>query len=144
LIEGEILADGAFLRAYVRFGAIPEAIEVGLLIDTGAARTTLMPSDIAPLGAFAMARLSSHLRPSVVLEGIGGAVRTYTTEASIELRHSDGSTSALNLDLLLVVDRSALDVPSVLGRDILFRGQVSAGRDGVTFDVEPGEHDLTA
>jgi hypothetical protein len=129
LIEGDLLAEGAFLKAYGRFAAIPEAIEVGFLIDTGAAMSTLMPSDVAALGAF---------------EGIGGVLRTYTTEASLEFGHSDGGTSVFNLDLLLVVEPMADDLPSILGRDVLFRGQISAGRDGVTWDVEPGEHDLTA
>jgi hypothetical protein len=145
LISGTLVPNsGALFRASVHFPEIGESLAVTFLADTGAGISCLMPEALGPLPLSAQARLAAQLRPGIPLYGIGGITSTYETPAIVIFDHTDGSSSEFVLKLSLIADRRYRDVPSMLGRDVLFRGQLSAGRDGVTWDVELGEHDLTA
>jgi hypothetical protein len=63
-----------------------------------------------------------------------------STRAHIALTHEDSAVSHLELDVALLLDPNVLGLPSVLGRDVLYRGHLhfdpSAG--GVYFDAPKG------
>ena len=87
-----------------------QRISVDLLVDTGADRTVLAPSDAA--------KLDIHIttlpqgRPSI---GIGGRRHIHTIDAVVIL-----GTTEIHLPLaILAPEASPLPLPSVLGRDIL-------------------------
>src|SRR5215216_5833775 len=140
MIRGLVVPElGAFILATVHLPhPLDRRTEVLFVVDTGSDRTVLMPRDLAPLGFDAALRESRGVIPARTLKGIGSAVATYAASASVTFNHGSEATSTFNMSLGLIDDPLCQDIPSILGRDILFRGQVSVGRDGLRFDVQPG------
>ena len=140
MIRGLTLPEiGAILLADVRLVGSDEVNRILFVVDTGAAYSLLMPHD---LPAFRGLSLDS-LGAGPEIEGLGGSIRTRSAPAVLSFRHDNNARSTFFLTLALDSEEGREHLPSILGRDVLFRGQVHAGRDGVTFDVEPGEHDLS-
>jgi hypothetical protein len=138
LILGQIVPElGATLSGSVDFLGLGIQIEVSFLADTGTQRTCLMPSALALLPLSVQAQLASHLRPGPPLQGVGGFARTYEVPAALRFEHAVGEISEIRLNILLMVDQSYVTLPSILGLDVLFQGQVSAGIDGVNWDLMP-------
>jgi hypothetical protein len=81
---------------------------------------------------------------SAFSRGIASSVPVLLRPASISFRYDNDERSTFELAVAVVNDERARGIPSILGRDVLFRGQLSVGRLGLTWDIEPGEHDLTA
>jgi hypothetical protein len=118
-------------------------IEVPFLVDTGAEISCLMPGNLDELDAVPIEVLKGMLAPApTILRTPTGRIPHGATRASLGMTHEDGDFSSFGLHLRVVTDDRFLGFPSLLGRDVLFRGQVSVGRDGVFFDVAGGEHDL--
>jgi hypothetical protein len=59
------------------------------------------------------------------LQGIGGSITPWATNAGISFVHEDGSLTIYDLLLRLIIDPSSAELPAVLGRDILFSGRLS-------------------
>jgi len=100
-----------FVQAIVRFpGLGNRRLTVEMLIDTGADRTVLAPSDALRLGA------DLNLLPAGALStGIGGQMASRSIDAVLPLE-----TFSTTLPLTVLVPPSApLPIPSLLGRDVL-------------------------
>ena len=143
MIEGRLSDEGAVATGVVYLPSIGRFLEVDFVIDIGAAVTCLMPNDIEKLTPSDTERLSASLiigRTS--LRGVSGVFPHGVAPASLKSEHSDGSSSIFALFIRVATNPSVTGGPSLLGRDVLFRGQLSAGRDGVSLDIAPGDHDL--
>ena len=118
-------------------------IKVSFLIDTGAEVTCLMPHDLAELAPAQLEVLKGMLQPApTTLRTLAGPIQHGVSRAVLGFDHDNGDFSSFGLHLRVVTAERYLNNPSLLGRDVLFQGQVSAGRDGVFFDVAAGDHDL--
>lgn len=114
-------AHGAFVTGSVYFPP-PTArrIDVSFLVDSGAAKTCLSITDFIKLGADAS---KLPMRPSpIAIRGVGGGVRPFLTVAGLLFVHDDGQFSTFGMELPLILDPSFVGMPSLLGRDILYRG----------------------
>jgi len=119
MIRGVLRRDGARSRPFVSASlAIPSlqlSADTAFLVDTGADGTLLAPHDAALLGVDI-----ALLPPGPPSTGVGGAVRTVQTAATITL---GPETYNLTLRILAPVTRAQrialARIPSFLGRDIL-------------------------
>jgi hypothetical protein len=72
--------------------------------------------------------------------GFGGAAESPVSRASIAFRHDDSDATLIGLPLALLADAGSAGLPSILGREVLFSGDLrfdpSAGR--VYFDPPKG------
>ena len=68
------------------------------------------------------------------------ALSGFATRVGLEFSHEDGEASAFDMSVLLLLDPGSLGVPSLLGRDILFRGPLhfDPGLQGVSFNLPKG------
>ncbi len=119
MIRGYFLNRGDRLRpfvdAIVEIPGVSRALEVVLLVDTGADYTVLAPLDAMRLSS----RLGIDLaalpqgNPSA---GVGGLVETRTIDAVLTL---DSFSTSLTLTILEAPTGPPAPIPSLLGRDIL-------------------------
>ncbi len=100
-----------FVQAIIRFpGLGNRRLTVEMLIDTGADRTVLAPSDVLRLG------VDLNVLPAGALStGIGGQMATRSIDAVLTLE-----TFSTTLPLTVLAPPSTpLPIPSLLGRDVL-------------------------
>jgi hypothetical protein len=120
---------------------IADFLEVRFLIDTGSSHTCLAQDDLIRLGSGAVARLRTEAGVAPI-RGIGSRINPRTTEAFIGFSHNDGGISIFTIKLPLLAGPTFTGLPSILGRDILFHGELrfdpSVG--GVYFD--PPKEDI--
>ncbi len=113
--------------------------DVSFLVDTGADKTTLMPADGSRM-ELDWDTLTASPIPSV---GIGGISRSYMEE-SIVLFNEPGKALYIYEIALEIVgpDDHIMDIPSLLGRDILNRWRMdySPTTDELTFQVITADH----
>jgi hypothetical protein len=130
-------ATGATITGTVYF---PEPVDrflaVSFLVDTGSSSTCLSLDNLLELGSDVSSRLPTD-RGVEVLRGIGGIVNLRLTEAAIGFSHHDNGLSIFRLALPLMMDRSFVGLPSILGRDILFRGPLSFNPEEETVSFDP-------
>ena len=91
------------------------SIQVPLLVDTGADRTILAPSDALRL-ARRFGLNFGDLPQSAPGTGVGGQASTPVIEAMLNI---DSFSTALTLTILEPTPGRLLPIPSLLGRDIL-------------------------
>jgi hypothetical protein len=114
--------SGAFLRAAVYFRPpINKLLLVPFLVDTGATRTHIAFDDLEDLGDSINLLV---LRSGQPVRGIGGETSGATTPVAMVLRHIDAAATMFGLRMPLLTDRANSGLPSILGRDILFRGHL--------------------
>ena len=114
---------GAYITGFVYFKLpVDQILQVKFLVDTGAAHSFLSLVDLAELATKVQTQL--QMAPSGGIRGIGGIASSVNTPVSIAFRHEDGDATLLGLDLALLVEPDSADLPSVLGRDVLFRGSL--------------------
>ena len=115
--------------------------DVSFLVDTGADKTTLLPADSLRMG-LDYGTLTKSPIPSV---GIGGISRSYTEE-SIVLFSEPGKALYLYEVALEIVrpDDHIMDIPSLLGRDILNRWRMdySPTTDELTCQIITADHTI--
>ena len=119
MIRGYFLKRGARLRpfvdAIVEIPGVSRALDVTLLVDTGADYTVLAPLDAVRLSN----RLGIDLtalpqgNPSA---GVGGRVETRTIDAVLTL---DSFSIPLTLTILEASSGPLVPIPSLLGWDVL-------------------------
>ena len=141
MIRGLVGPDfGAVILVWVRLES-GAARRILFLVDTGSSQTILAPRDAKALG-IDLEALYSTVQAGARTFGIGGSVPVAFVPSSVSLDHVDGSRTTFILNLAVALESLVSDLPSILGRDVLFRGQLSVGRHGLTFDIEPGEHEV--
>ena len=74
------------------------------------------------------------------MRGVGGAVTGFATHIGLEFTHDDAEVSSFDLNVLLLLDPGSLGLPSLLGRDMLFRGPLHFDPVGgrVSLDLPKG------
>lgn len=103
-----------FINATFRFPEHGRAIEVSLLVDTGADRTILSPFDGGRLAHIGID--TSALPQGAALAGVGGRTTTRVIEAVLVLA---GFSRSLSLPILEPPGEGLPRIPSLLGRDVL-------------------------
>jgi hypothetical protein len=133
------LSHGGRITGVVHLPApVDERIEVSFLVDTGATHTCISLIDLLRLSSQVPETIAiSHRDP---LWGLGGAVPGLATPASVAFLHEDSTTSRFVLDVGLLLSPDTAGIPSVLGRDILFRGDLhfDPAAGAVYFDAPRG------
>ena len=120
-IEGNYRDDdqppAPYVRAQVYLPDLRTGGEVGFLVDTGADATSLMPGDLG-LMRVDLARVRGTYR---TVGGVGGDARYKRTRAVLRFRDHDafGHFQEFEIDIHLMADSEGLQLPSLLGRDIL-------------------------
>ena len=115
--------------------------DVSFLVDTGADRTTLLPADGSRMGLNCDTLIRSPI-PSV---GIGGTSRSYTEESAVLFNEPGKALYVYEIALEIVgPDDHLMDIPSLLGRDILNRWRMdySPTTDELTFQVITADHTI--
>jgi hypothetical protein len=116
------LDEGAFIEVTIYFPSpVEQWVEISLLVDSGASRTCVSSSQLRSLGV-GVSYPSRRLPHQVV--GIGGAASGFTSAAVIAMRHEDYEATIFGLDVIVLADTGSAVLPSVLGRDILFHGDL--------------------
>jgi hypothetical protein len=137
---------GPYLMGVLRLAEpVARSLEVSFLIDTGAALTSLLPTDVLRLTPTEVQLLPEVLRAEdIAVRGIGGSVSRWTTPASLLFIHDSGDQTVIRLDVTVMLDTSLAGLPSLLGRDVLGLGRLHADgpRQLVEFDISLGEFDL--
>ena len=109
-----------FLRATVVVPRLRVQWEVSFVVDTGADRTTSMPTDAARLGLDDLAR-----RSRITVAGVGGYAQYFTEPGGLLLRESNGTIQVLSLEFLIAESESDFGyIPSFVGRDVLNRCRI--------------------
>ena len=132
--------NGAFITASVYFPApVDEFLLISFLVDTGATQSCVGITDLLRLTPEGQKNMPTQ-RSQIEMRGIGGSIIPSTTLAGIGFTHDDGQTTMFALSLSLIDETEAAGLPALLGRDILFRGDLifdpAAGR--VVFDLPVG------
>jgi hypothetical protein len=138
------LDQGAFLTGTVYFPPpVDDILEVSFLVDTGAARTCISLNDLLRLDGNTQGRID--IRPGVPLRGVGGTVANFLARAGVGFVHDDQNMSRFSMDVSLMIDASTAGLPSLLGRDILFKGDLAFEPDQgtVLFDAPVGDFELS-
>lgn len=93
---------------------------ISFLIDTGADRTVLMPSDALRMGLDYSLLAQEHQSTSA-MRGIGGAARFFSRKAVIIIDNSDDIfIDQINIEILQPENLQDTEgIPSLLGRDVL-------------------------
>lgn len=133
------LPSGAFIRGFVYFPApVDQFLPVRFLVDTGAAQSFASLSDLSRFEPRVRARIP--VVPGGGIRGVGDTLPSFATAASLIFGHDDGDATMFGLRLALLMDVRTLDLPSVLGRDILFHGPLHFEPAGgaVYFDPPKG------
>ena len=115
--------------------------DVSFLVDTGADKTTLLPADGLRMGLNCDTLKRSPI-PSV---GIGGVSRSYTEESVVLFNEPGKALYVYEIALEIVgSDDHLMDIPSLLGRDILNRWRMdySPTTDDLTFQVVTADHTI--
>ena len=140
MIRGLVLPElGALLLSDVRLVGSSQVSRILFLVDTGAQHSILMPHDLRSFSDLPL----GDLQEGPIVHGLGGNLRSQISLSSLSFRHESNARTTFTLPLAVSRGVGQEDLPSILGRDVLFRGQLSVGVHGLTWDVEPGEHDLT-
>jgi hypothetical protein len=114
--------SGAFLRAAVYFRPpVDKFLLISFLVDTGAARTHIAFDDLENLEDSIDLLVLGGDEP---VRGIGGEASGVTTPVSMAFRHTDQDATMFGLWMPLLTERANSGLPSFLGRDILFRGDL--------------------
>ncbi len=93
--------------------------DLWLLLDTGADRTTLLPFDSTRLG-IDFSRLPGEIERYTA--SVGGRSRSKTLPAVLAFTDSDLSVYAYSIFLSILEPHEGIDeIPSLLGRDVLYR-----------------------
>lgn len=121
MIRGYFSTTGSrrrpFIHSLFEFPTLANrSLDVELLVDTGADRTSLAPLDARRLAARLGVDISA-LPQGDPSTGVGGPMETRTIEAVLTL---DRFSTPITLTILEPRD-PFLPIPSLLGRDILFR-----------------------
>jgi hypothetical protein len=117
-------ANGAYITASVFFPApVDELLVVSFLVDTGATSTCIGITDLLRLSQNSQNRLPMTPVPHG-MRGIGGSITPCVTPAAIGFVHDDGQTSLFDLSLNMMIGQEAVGIPALLGRDILYRGDL--------------------
>ena len=91
--------------------------EIGFLLDTGADRTTLFPSDSDSLG-IDFSKLPGEIEQYTA--GVGGRSRSKTLPAYLAFTDPDRNVYAYSIYLSILEPHESIDeIPSLLGRDVL-------------------------
>jgi hypothetical protein len=111
-------------------------------VDSGAERTCISLDDLLRLDGDIQSKIA--IKPGTGLRGIGGSIASYVAVAGVGFTHDDQGSSMFALELSLVADLSVAGLPSLLGRDILFRGDLifEPGPGTVCFDAPKGSYNL--
>lgn len=105
-----------FIDAVFQFRALNNhQLLVPLLVDTGADRTIISPTDAIRLSRRFGINLA-NLPQSAPSIGIGGQASTRTLEATLSI---DSFSMVLTLTILEPIPDRLLPIPSLLGRDVL-------------------------
>jgi hypothetical protein len=129
IIRGRFIGDAPYLPAYLSCDHFHGL--VWFLIDTGASRTTLLDRDVKLLSI-----PSDAIFPALLpIVGIGGSVRSFLVQGVEMTLASNEGDLLLRQDLCLVQHdleqlppeevARILRLPSVLGRDLINRFQLS-------------------
>jgi predicted aspartyl protease len=107
-----------FIDAVFQFPTLNnQGLQVPLLVDTGADRTILSPTDALRLSRRFGINLAD-LPQSAPSTGVGGQATTRTIEAVLTI---DSFSASLTLTILEPMPGRLLPIPSLLGRDIISR-----------------------
>ena len=115
--------------------------DVSFLVDTGADKTSLLPADGSRMGLSYDQLMKSPI-PSV---GIGGISRSYTEESIVLFNEPGKALYTYEIAIEIVgPDDHIMDIPSLLGRDILNRWRMdySPTTDELTFQVITADHTI--
>ena len=136
MIRGRFDADGRpFLEARVYIRSLKISADIPFLVDTGADRTVVMPTDGARLNIN-----YEKLSDPITSLGIGGASEDFQVDATIFFKDED--ESLVGYSCKLVVTRPAkekLKLPSLLGRNVLDRWNLTYNARGQ--DIHAHYHD---
>jgi predicted aspartyl protease len=107
-----------FIDAVFQFPILNnQSIQVPLLVDTGADRTVLSPTDAIRLTRRFGVNLDD-LPQGVPSTGVGGQASTRAVRAMLNI---DSFSMPLTLTILEPIPTRLLPIPSLLGRDVLSR-----------------------
>jgi hypothetical protein len=126
-----------FVDAVFQFPSLNnQQLQVPLLVDTGADRTILSPTDALRFSRRFGINLDD-LPQSAPSTGVGGQAATRTIEVVINI---DSFSESLTLTILEPIPGRLLPIPSLLGRDILSHFALfMEERTGRVFLLEPAE-----
>ena len=116
--------------------------DVSFLVDTGADKTTLLPADGLRMGL----NYDTLIRSPIPSVGIGGISRSYTEESVVLFNEPGKALYVYEIALEIVgSDDHFMDIPSLLGRDILNRWRMnySPTTDELTFQVITADHTIS-
>ncbi|MPZ50605.1 MAG: hypothetical protein GEU75_15125 [Dehalococcoidia bacterium] len=118
-------------------------VNVSFLVDTGASRTCVAPSDLLRFGSGASERLTLRADAGSFI-GVGGSVTVHSIEGALVFVHDSGDITAFGLELNLIFDPSANALPSILGREVLCKGLLALDAAGgkVSFDPPVGHFQI--
>jgi len=134
-----------FIKATLELERLGFTFPINFLVDTGAAVTALLDRDVELLGI----KVENLKRADRSLGGIGGFAETYVIDnAVIVFKSYEGSLCREKLRLFVVKhDMSRLPkqtvnmlmlLPSLLGRDIIYRFRLVCDRDRSEIYLERG------
>jgi hypothetical protein len=126
-----------FLDAVFQFPTLNnQQLQVPLLVDTGADRTILSPTDALRLSRRFGTNLAD-LPQSAPSTGVGGQAPTKTIDAVLYI---NSYSASLTLTILEPIPGRLLPIPSLLGRDILSHFALfMEERTGKMLLLEPAE-----
>jgi hypothetical protein len=132
---------GARIRIGLFLPSLSRVSYAIFVVDSGASHSSIALKSLEELGVDT-ASLNLRREPGEVV-GVGGSTRRESLVAGLASDHLDGSVSMLRLRLNVLAD-APLELPSLLGRDVLALGRVVLDPTSqmVTFDLPPGSHDL--
>lgn len=112
-------------------GITADWAEVTFLVDSGAAATCLHPHDATTAVGIDRARLAAPEQwpLQVGMRGVGGRSSLFVVPARYGFRHDDGAIEIIDADIHIAQLTAANEtLPSLLGRDLLARFQVTLDR----------------
>lgn len=144
MIVGQFLHNGSHVEprvlASIRLVGISTSWSgVDFLVDTGAGRTCLHPTDALRAGVDPVALTSpDRWQDTVTFQGVGGLVQYFVTPVRYAFRHHDGTTQFVD-DSICVAPWSALNqaLPSLLGWDVLNRFGLLADWSSGRLELHP-------
>jgi hypothetical protein len=130
-LSGFFRREIGYVRARVTLRRLRWSWVINFMIDTGAHQTMLLPDD-----GLAFGLPYGVLGRSVSTAGIGGTSTAFTEDAFIAFCGSDRSY-VYRQPVLIAASEPRISLPSVLGRDILNRWNMSyrPAERALSFDV---------